>query len=182
VVLPGTAGPPARASVFGVVLDGLNGLGSVLIFAVMFLICADVLARGVFNAPIYGVAELVSISIVAIVFLQLGSTLRHERMSRAELFIEGFRQRHPTAGGLLQSLFDLAGIAVCGMLLYASWPIFLGAWTGKEFLGVPGQLTVPTWPVKLIVLVGCAATAAQYAVNFCRDMRLALAPPREPDR
>ena len=167
-------GRPAKAW-FGTAIDGLNGAGSVLIGAIMLLICADVVARNAFNRPIHGVAELVALSIVAIVFLQLASTLRHGRMSRAELFIDDFRQRHPFAGGLLQASFDLAGVLVCAVLVWATWPKFAAAWTGAEFVGVQGQFTAPTWPVRLVVLIGGSLTAIQYGVHVVRNVRGAWA-------
>lgn len=162
-------------SAFGWVVDGLNGAGSLLIGAVMLLICADVLSRNLANQPIHGVSELVGLSIIAIVFLQLGSTLRHDRMSRAELFIDGFRLRHPRSGALLQLLFDLAGVAVCAILFYATLPKFDQAWTNSEFIGVQGVFTAPTWPVRLIVLVGLAVTALQYLSIALRDARAVFA-------
>lgn len=162
---------------FGWLVDGLNGIGSLLIGAVMLLICADVLARNLINRPIHGVSEMVGLSIIAIVFLQLGSTLRHDRMSRAELFIDGFRLRHARAGACLQLLFDLAGVLVCAILFYATWPKFDQAWSNSEFIGVQGVFTAPTWPVRLIVLVGLAVTAIQYLLIALRDARLAVSRP-----
>ena len=42
---------------FGRLIDGLNAIGSVVIAAVMLLMCADVARRNLFNQPIDGVAE-----------------------------------------------------------------------------------------------------------------------------
>lgn len=164
-------------SAFGYLVDGMNGLGSVLIFAVMALMVADVFMRDFFNAPIDGVAELVAISIIAIVFLQLGSTLRHGRMSRADLFIDGFTLRHPRAGNSIHVLFSLAGAFVCGVIFYATWPRFLRAWTDNEFYGVQGVFTVPTWPLLAIVLLGCAITCVQYLLHALWHLRKALSSP-----
>ena len=61
---------------FGWMIDGLNAVGSLVIAAVMALMCADVLMRNIANQPIDGVAEMVAASIVIIVFLQLPSTVR----------------------------------------------------------------------------------------------------------
>jgi TRAP-type mannitol/chloroaromatic compound transport system permease small subunit len=171
-------GPPA--SPFGRLVDGLNGAGSALIFAIMLLVVADVLARDLFSRPIDGVAELVAMSIVAIVFLQLGSTLRHGRMSRADLFIDGFRLRRPRAGSALQALFDLCGVAVCAIVGWASWPLLVKAWNGGEYVGIEGVFTAPTWPVKAIVVAGCAVTAIQYLLHALAAMRAALSPASEP--
>jgi TRAP-type mannitol/chloroaromatic compound transport system permease small subunit len=164
-------------SPFGYFIDGLNGLGSIMIFCVMGLMVADVLMRDLFNRPIDGVAEMVAISIIAIVFLQLGSTLRHGRMSRADLFIDGFTLRHPKAGNFIHMLFSLAGVFVCGVIFYATWPTFMQAWTDKDFYGVQGVFTLPTWPVKFIVLLGCAVTALQYLLHAIWHLRKSLASP-----
>jgi len=162
-------------SPLGWIADGMNAAGSLLIMAAMALICADVVAREVFRAPIKGVSEIVAMSIVAIVFLQLASTLRAGRMSRAEIFIDAFVVKHPRAGALLEALFDLAGVFIFGVIAGACWPIFREAWTTDEFFGVQGVFTAPTWPVKLVVVVGAALTGIQYLALAARNFRRALA-------
>ncbi len=94
--------PSASTSAFGRVVDSLNAAGSVVIGVIMVLMCADVLLRNLINHPIEGVAELVATSVIVIVFLQLPATLRHGRMSRADLFIDPFVQRRPRAGRRLR--------------------------------------------------------------------------------
>lgn len=170
-------GPVASArptTPFGWLVDGMNGVGSILIFAVMILIVADVLARDLLNRPIAGVSELVGLAIVAIVFLQLASTLRHGRMSRAELFIDDFRLRHPFAGNLIQAGFELAGVAVCAIIGYATWPIFERTWAGNEFIGITGVFTAPIWPVKLVIVIGAGLTLLQYLLNVRRSLKAAF--------
>lgn len=175
-IAPAPPAAPARAAItpFGWLVDGANAVGSALIFCAMLLILADVAARDLLGAPIAGVAELVAISVIAIVFLQLASTLRHGRMSRAEIFIDGFSAKHPRAGAALQALYDLAGIAVCAILVYATWPVLARAWTDSEFIGVQGVFTAPTWPVKAIIVFGAALTAIQYAVFLVERLRNAF--------
>ena len=169
----GPDAPSPKQSWFGALVDGLNGLGSAIIIGIMTLVCADVAARGLFNHPIDGVAELVALAIIAVVFLQLASTLRHGRMTRADLFIDGFRKRHPVPGGILEALFSLAGIAVCAIIVWASWPKFMASWTGNEFIGIQGQFTAPTWPVRAIVILGAGLAAIQYALHVIEQLRLA---------
>jgi TRAP-type mannitol/chloroaromatic compound transport system permease small subunit len=155
---------PVPGSAFGWWVDGLNSVGSAIIFAIMFLIVADVLARDLLNSPIHGVAEMVSMSIIVIMFLQLGSTLRHGRMSRADIFLDSFKVRRPQAGAWLQAFFHLCGALVCAVIVYATWPVFMKAWNGSEFIGVQGVFTMPTWPVRLLVMIGAATTTLQYLV------------------
>ena len=65
----------------------MNGAGVVWIFALMFLISADIVGRTVFDRPIRGVAEMVSLSLVASLFLQLAFAVYHERLTRAEFLV-----------------------------------------------------------------------------------------------
>ncbi len=163
--------PPAPDSWFGRLVDGLNAAGSVLIGAIMLLMCADVLLRDLANRPIDGVAELVATSIVIIVFLQLPSTLRHGRMSRADLFIDPFIVRRPRAGKSLRALFSLAGVFACGVIAYATWKPLARAWSDNEFLGVEGLFTFPTWPMRAVVLLGAGLAAIQYLLLVIQDLK-----------
>lgn len=158
-------------SAFGRLVDTLNAGGSLLIAAVMLLMCADVLMRNLFNHPIDGVAEMVAASIVVIVFLQLPSTLRHGRMSRADLFIDPFMHRRPAAGRRLRALYSVAGVFACGLIAYASWPPLLRSWNNNEFLGIEGVFTFPTWPMRGVVVLGSVLAAVQYLLLVVQDLR-----------
>lgn len=168
----GAAAPPR--SPFGLLVDGLNAVGSVVIGAVMVLMCSDVLLRNLANRPIDGVAELVAASIIVIVFLQLPSTLRHGRMSRADLFIDPFVLRRPRAGRLLRGAYALVGAFACGVIAYASWPAFVRSWTNNEFLGIEGVFTFPTWPMRGVVILGATLAAVQYLLLAAQDAREAV--------
>jgi TRAP-type mannitol/chloroaromatic compound transport system permease small subunit len=158
-------------SAFGRLVDGLNAGGSVLIAAVMLLMCTDVLMRNIANRPIDGVAEMVAMSIVVIVFLQLPGTLRHGRMSRADLFIDPFLQRRPAAGRWLRGVYMLVGIFACSLIAYASWPPLVRAWSNDEFLGIEGVFTFPMWPMRSVVVLGASLAAVQYALLAWADFR-----------
>lgn len=165
--------PGTPDSLFGRLVDGLNAAGSVVIGAVMLLMCTDVLLRDLANRPIDGVAELVASSIVVIVFLQLPSTLRHGRMSRADLFLDPFMRRRPRAGRRLRAFFSLAGMFACGVIAYATWPVLARAWRDSEYFGVEGVFTFPTWPMRAVVLLGATLAALQYLLLMWQDLRAA---------
>nr|WP_067291414.1 TRAP transporter small permease [Marinobacterium profundum] len=165
-----------RLSPLHYLIDGMNGIGSLLIFAMMLLICGDVASRSLLSQPIYGVAEFVSLSIVAIVFMQLASTLRHNRMARADIFLDSFIGLCPRLGRLLRALFSLGGLVACLIVLHATLPMFLNAWHDNDYVGVPGLFTLPTWPVRLVILVGSAATIIQYGLHIYGDVRGCMAP------
>ena len=143
------------------VTTALNVLGALLILAVMVLVNADVIGRGAFNAPLAGVPEIVSMSIVAIVFLQIAQTFRKGRLTRTEAVPGWLEARAPRLRKGLELVFALAAIALVWQLLSASWPLFEKAWQRNTFEGTVGSFTAPIWPVKGILLVGCAALLVQ---------------------
>lgn len=174
----GAAGrtPP---SPFGWIVDGANAFGSLLIFAIMVLILADVASRNLANKPIHGVAEMVGMSVIVVVFSQLASTVRHNRMARADIFIDGFRQRNPRAGAALTALWSVMGVIACGVILYATWPLLAKAWTGNEFVGTVGLFTFPEWPLRAAIVTGAGLTLLQYVALIVTDLRIALSGARQ---
>ena len=59
------------AQLFETLVGVLNAAGVIGIFALMFLIAADITARTLFDDPIAGVTEMVSLSLVALVASEL---------------------------------------------------------------------------------------------------------------
>ena len=139
----------------------LNIIGTLLIVSVMILVNSDVIGRGLFNAPISGVPEIVSMSIVAIVFLQVAQAFRKGRLTRSEAFLNFIDKYHFKFRALVDLIFSAAAIILIWKLLTASGPLFLKAWTRNTFEGTVGDFIAPIWPVKLIILIGCTALLAQ---------------------
>lgn len=138
------------------ITQGFNVIGTLLIVALMMLIGADVFFRNAFNAPIAGVPELVSLSIVAIVFLQVPQALRAGRFTRSDALIGRILEHYPRVGRGMEIVFDVLAIALLSALVYAAWPLFLKDWERNNFIGAVGDFTAPVWPVKLIIVVGTA--------------------------
>lgn len=151
----------------------LNVIGTLLILAIMLLVNADVIGRGFFNHPISGVPEMVSLSIVAIVFLQVAQTFRMGRLTRAEAILNFVKRRWPRVLALIELIFSLSAIFLMMQLLLASQPLFMKAWTRNTFEGTIGDFTAPIWPVKLVILIGCVALIIQliiYAIGAVFDL------------
>jgi len=153
-------------------IDGLtmtlNVIGTLLIVALMVLINSDVIGRGVFLSPISGVPEIVSMSIVAIVFLQVAQAFRMGRFTRTDALINILERRAPRLRAALELVFCGAGLFIIWALFAASRPLFVQAYERGTFVGTVGDFIAPTWPVKLIVLIGCAALLLQLAMAFIR--------------
>jgi TRAP-type C4-dicarboxylate transport system permease small subunit len=168
---------------FEALLSLLNSIGTLWIFALMVVICSDVVGRTAFNSPLPGVLELVRLSIVGIVFIQLGHTLRAGRITRADNLIHILQRRLPRFGYGMQVLFEVAGTGVFIVLFQASLPLFLRSWASGEYAGIEGYITYPIWPVRLIILIGSACTGLQFLLFAWRDLGAVwsgLAPAAEP--
>lgn len=156
-------------------LTGLmNAIGTGWIFVIMILMTADVLGRNLFNAPIRGVVEIVTLSIVSIVFIQLADTLRTGRLTRADAFLGSLMRRSPAAGHALQAVFHLAGAALLATMCVASWPLLLESWRNGEYLGAIGDFRAPVWIMRAVIIVGSACTALTFAFLAFAGLRAAF--------
>lgn len=157
------------------VLDALAAIGTLWTFGLMLLICADVIGRSFLNAPITGVAEIAAHSVVGIVFLQIGATIHGRRMTRADFLIERVLVWAPGLGRLLEAVFALLGAAVMAFIAQAAWPGMWNSLALREFFGVQGLFTVPTWPFRGLIVLGGAAGAVAFLALFVAELRVLLA-------
>ena len=128
------------------------------------------LGRAALGRPISGVPEMVSLSIVAIVFLQLPQAMRAGRLTRSTVLTDRLARGAPRLGRGLDVLFDLVAIALLAVLLRAVWPLFVADWERGTFVGAIGDFTAPVWPVKLVIVVGTAMLALQFAARIARTL------------
>lgn len=133
----------------------LNSIGTAWIFLIMLLINADVLMRALFRKPIDGVTEMVSLSIVGIVFLQLSDAIRVGRLTRSDGFFNSVAEKFPTVGHVMDIVFDICGVVFFSLILAGAIPFFIDAWVGGYFIGTEGIFTFPKWPVRLILVISC---------------------------
>jgi TRAP-type mannitol/chloroaromatic compound transport system permease small subunit len=170
----------ARWRSFEGLLSGLNSVGTLWIFVLMLAVNADVAGRTILNAPLPGVPEFGRLSIVGIIFLQLAHTLRSGRMTRADGLLRMAQRRWPRFAAGVEAVFSLAGAVVFAVLVYGSYRPLLRSWASGEYAGVEGYVTFPTWPVRLIIVVGCALAAIQFLL-FARHHALVLLGLKSPD-
>lgn len=150
-------------------MAGLNAIGSVWVAALTLLICADILGRVLFRFPLVGVPEIVKVSIVAIVWLQIPHTLKTGGHLRSDIVLRYLSGRGRAAVDLFACVL---GALIFGLLVYSGWDTMVQAWEMGEFEGeLP--VRVPTYPLRSIVLLGAALTALQFvlmAVEAARSL------------
>jgi TRAP-type C4-dicarboxylate transport system permease small subunit len=147
----------------------LNAIGTVWVAAITVLICGDIIGRALFSRPIIGVPEIVKVSVVAIVWLQMAHTLKIGGHLRSDVVIG---RLSPRRRALVNLVAYALGAAVFGLLVYSGWHTMIVAWELGEFEGEE-PVRVPTYPLRSIVLLGAALTALQFllmAADAAREL------------
>lgn len=146
--------------------DWLGALGALLVLALALLINSDILSRFVLNNPIKGVAEVVELTIVVIVFIQLPLTITTGGFVRASEFHHRLEKRLPRAANMMTLCFEATGAMIFALLAWALWPESVEAWNDNLYKGQPGLFTAPTWPAVFVTVIGSALSALCFFASF----------------
>jgi TRAP-type C4-dicarboxylate transport system permease small subunit len=133
----------------------------------MLIIVVDVAGRTFFNRPLTGAPELVKVSLVALVFLEITHTLREGRHVRSTIILG---RVSPRVRSILLILADLSGMVLFILLCYSSWHLTVQAWEVLEYEG-EGALRVPTYPVRTIILFCSGLMVVQYCMDLIKDTK-----------
>lgn len=155
-----------------------NTMGTLVIFLLVATMNIDVIARGIFHAPLKGVVEVVIFSLILIVFLQLPDVVRHNRLTRSDGFLTFGEVAFPRFANILARVIDVAGCVFMALIAWTVWPEFsesietchfitppefgpaptgqfftdiAAAFDRCEYFGTPGIFTAPWWPAKLAI-------------------------------
>lgn len=168
-----TPGVKAPQTIFGALIVGLNALGSTWILLLILLVTADAMARSFFAHPIAGVTEIVQLSIVGIIFLQLADAIRNGKLTRSDSFLTWLGQRRPRRRHRLEAVFLLLGALYAGLALWGSFPLLVEAIARNSYLGNVGVFTVIVWPVKAITVLGLSVCLIEFVRQALREWRRA---------
>jgi TRAP-type C4-dicarboxylate transport system permease small subunit len=156
------------------IVEQVTLAGSVLVILfVMLFVCAEVLMRYAFNAPIPGHLEGSELLLPIIVFLALSytqATRGHVGMDLVLDMLSPDVRRHATISTLLFSVF------ICAILAWFSFKNAVQLWRYDDVTMTPPYF--PTWPSAAAIPLG-------YALISIRMLLQALHlydPDRYPDR
>ena len=142
-------------------------IAAVLAFLLSFLVCADVIGRVVFNSPVRGTPEIVSGSIVMILWLQAAYAIRSGGM----IWVDALHVHLPARAQRGCEVFGaLLGIAFFALICWGSVDPALHAWRSNEFEG-EGALRIPVWPARFLVALGSFLAAFNYLLLAIERMR-----------
>ncbi len=160
------------------VATAANMVGTGIIFVLVAILNADVVARGAFHDPIRGVVEMVIFSLALIVFMQLPDVVRSNRLTRSDGMLLLLFETRPRAARMLTRLIDLIAGIFMALIAWTMWPEFVesfeschffippefgpeptgvfladmsAAFQRCEYAGTPGIFTAPLWPIKLAI-------------------------------
>jgi len=163
--------PSLTGRIFDRVLVIFGLVGTCWIVFIALMVNADVLSRALLNKSIAGVPEVISVSIVAIVFLQAAFTLKSGRFIRSDALISRIRVTHKKRYYLIELFNDFAGFVAMGILLFSSWILMVRSYQKGEFIGEYGHFTMIIWPIKMVITAGTMLLLIQYARRITMDLR-----------
>lgn len=141
-------------------------LAALWAFVLTFIIMSDIIGRGAFNSPVYGVREIVMNSIVIIVFLQAGYAIRSRSMLKADFLVDHFP---PLAKKIALAFGYLLGAGFFLTVVIGSIDSAIYSWVANEYEG-EGALRVPAWPTRFIILFGGSLAAINYLILAYLDI------------
>lgn len=148
-------------------MASLNILGAIWVLLIMLLITTDVIGRAFFNSPLFGVPEIVKISVVGLVWCQMAHTLKIGAHLRSTILVD---RMPPAARRTIEILSCILGAIMFGLIVYSGWDTTAEAWRIGEFEGEE-PVRVPTAPVRTLVLIGAALTAVQFVIMLADVIR-----------
>ena len=149
---------------------GLLVVAATLAFLLCFLVCADVIGRVVFNSPVKGTPEMVTFSIVVILWLQAAYAIRSGGM----IWVDAVHTHLPNRVQRgCEVLAALLGIAFFALVCWGSIDHAAYAWNSNEFEG-EGALRVPVWPARFMVTLGSFLASFNYLLIAIYRIRALL--------
>jgi TRAP-type C4-dicarboxylate transport system permease small subunit len=153
---------------------GLNFLGSIWVFGLALLICADITLRTLFNSPILGVPEIVQYSIAGIIYLQLGQATKNNKLIRSDAFISRSHVKFPNFTQYLLSCCDLFCAVIFGLLCYGMIPEIIDSIKMNFQIGNRLYFTLPDWPVKFTICLGAFMVCIHSSIQCVMHLGIAI--------
>jgi TRAP-type C4-dicarboxylate transport system permease small subunit len=147
---------------------GSNIVGTLWILVIMFVMTGDVFGRLLFNSPIAGTPEIVRVSLVGILFLQLADTFWTGRLVRCDICTERLSSRGRI---FIDMVSYFLGAVIFIILFIASVPATIQVWKLLEYEG-EGALRVPIYPIRTLILIGSALTAILFVFRQVQSFQM----------
>jgi TRAP-type C4-dicarboxylate transport system permease small subunit len=134
---------------------------------ILFL-CTDIISREI-KDPIQGPAELAVFVMLSAIYLGLSHCEQMDRHIKVTALLE----RMPT---LFQKIIRIINYSIitpiAGILLWSSVSNFI--YTYQNNVALSGTVTLPLWPVRLVMIVGIFFYLIQVILNFFESLKMLI--------
>lgn len=159
------------------ILEKVLLLGAVIvILGVMLFVCAEVVMRYAFNAPIPGHLEGSELLVPVIVFLALSFTQATHGHVGMDLLIDNIG---PQAQRWLSAVTLIASIFVCAVVAWFSYKNAYQLWEYDDVTMTPPYFK--TWPAAAAIPIGYALCAVRMYIQFLHLVAPKTFPAYEPE-
>ena len=131
----------------------------VLVCCLMVLLSGEILGRNL-GYPIPGTIEFASFGLVGIIFLGLSHCEELKGHVRVEFLLARLSPMRLKAA---EMFIHLLGFCIYGLMTWQTGLDAISSWSVRET--VPGLMTLPVYPAKTIIPLGCALICIQIVVN-----------------
>jgi TRAP-type transport system small permease protein len=142
----------------------LNGISSVLIFAMMLLTAADVVMRYFFRKPILGAFEITEFFMAVVVSFAVAYAASKDGLIKVTLFTERMPVR---VQAILNSFTGIPGIA---LFIFLTWRSF-------TFIGLQHDqgiyspiLSIPKYPFAVVVAIGLVFLTVVLIIDWLNNL------------
>ncbi|MCO5155520.1 MAG: TRAP transporter small permease [Aquamicrobium sp.] len=140
--------------------DAMSAIGGWLMLLMMGTLVVDVIWRSFFT-PIFGMAELSVFVMMIVVYLSFSRSEEYDEHVRLELLLDATSGRARAALLLAVRLLALLTVAI---MFYA---VTINAWAAvRNREAMEGIVSLPIWPVKIIMVIGMTFFLVQTALNL----------------
>lgn len=152
----------------------LHGVASVALVVMMLVVVADVALRLIFNTPVRGAYDMVSVGLLVMVFFGIGPVIAWG----SEILIDLFDPiLSPKALKALRVIAALATVGTFGFIAWSMASPALDAWRyGDRSL----ELGIPSWTLWVAAFVGLVGIMWGAFVALLTVLRQPATPPHDP--
>ena len=151
--------------VYGKILTALDAFTAGMVFMLMLLITADVVARTAFHHPFQGVAEIVSNCIIILCLLEIPYVLRKGSHVRSTMLYDKLGQRGKCVIDIIASVL---GLIVYIFIIRSSWAGFIKALTTNDS-EIAGSVRIPTSPGRFSIIMGSALMCLEFILQGIKN-------------
>jgi TRAP-type C4-dicarboxylate transport system permease small subunit len=146
----------------------LNWMAAAALIVVMVIVCANVIGRSFWGAPVKGTVDIVSL-LGAIV---IGWAIAYTQVLKGHIRIDLLVQRlPPRIQYIVDSVIDLIGFALFALI---SWQTVIFAKANFEVGELSEVLKLPITPFASVVAVGCIALTLALFIDLIKSVSKAV--------